>query len=402
MANYYKRKNGTYCIRVSNGMKDGKQELVSTTYKPPSGITATKEAREVKKFADLFEAAVHSGTYISGMKLDEAAKNAFGITVAKFIEQHYYSRVESRLSPNTIRFYRSITEQFIIPSFGSIRLCDITAQHQQAFIDYLSSAGSRADETNTKPLSAATVKRYATVFSSVITEACKMRYVENNKLRSIGIEFPKIHKKAIEVYTDYEVKIFFEALQKEPPQIKLLLLCALLLGLRRGEIVALKWEDINYNDNCISINKSAYKPKGKPQDLKSTKTHSGNRIVYFPAVFLNALNEWRTVQAQERARADSRWNEQGFIFTNNVGNMISIYSPTNICSNFEAKNGLHHLKLHGLRHTCGSLLVSNGVDPETVKSMLGHDSLETTNLYVHPYAKNMKKAADLMGSIITN
>ena len=184
MASYYKRKNGTYCVRVSNGMKNGKQELISATYKPPIGITASAEARKVKQFADLFEAAVHNGMYIPGMKSDSVKTNALGMTVGEFIQNHYFKRIEAKLSPNTVRFYRMITEQFIIPSFGNIRLTDITAKHLQAFIHYLSSSGSRADEENKTPLSAATVKRYATVFSSVMTEACKMGYTEENKLQN--------------------------------------------------------------------------------------------------------------------------------------------------------------------------------------------------------------------------
>lgn len=86
---------------------------------------------------------------------------------------------------------------------------------------------------------------------------------------------------------------------------------------------------------------------------------------------------------------------------NEVGDMISLYTPSRICSKFEEKNGLHHLKFHGLRHTCGSLMASNGVDPETVKTVLGHDSIETTNLYIHPYEKNMRKAAEILGNIVT-
>ena len=95
------------------------------------------------------------------------------------------------------------------------------------------------------------------------------------------------------------------------------------------------------------------------------------------------------------------WKEQDYIFTNEVGDMISLYTPSRICSKFEEKNGLHHLKFHGLRHTCGSLMASNGVDPETVKTVLGHDSIETTNLYIHPYEKNMRKAAEILGNIVT-
>ena len=240
MASYYKRKNGTYCVRVSNGMKNGKQELISATYKPPVGITAAQEEKEIKQFADLFEAAVHNGVYIPGMKTKSTQTNAFGLTVGEFIGQHYFKRIDKKLSPNTVRFYHSIAEQFIVPSYGNIRLSDITIKHQQAFVEYLSSPGARADEDNTEPLSAATVKRYATVFSSVMTEACKMGFIDENKLKYGSIEYPKIVKKPIEVYNDDEARQFFEALQNEPPKIRLMLLCALLLGLRRGEIVALK------------------------------------------------------------------------------------------------------------------------------------------------------------------
>ena len=402
MASYYKRKNGTYCVRVSNGMKNGKQELISATYKPPAGITAAQEEKEVKHFADLFEAAVHNGVYIPGMKTQSTQTNAFGLTVGEFIERHYFNRIEKKHSPNTVRFYRSIAEQFILPSFGHLRLTDITVKHQQAFVEYLSTPGSRADRQNSEPLSAATVKRYSTVFASVMTEACKMGLIEENKIKCGSVEYPKAVKKPLQVYNRDEVRLFFEALDREPPKIKLMLLCALLLGLRRSEIVALKWSDIDLHGRSLSVTKSAYKAKGENQQLKPPKSQTSIRTVYFPDVFVRVLEEWRTAQAEERAHAGGRWVDQGFIFTNEVGDMISIYTPTQICSHFEERNGLHHLKFHGLRHTCGSLMASHGVDAEIVKTVLGHDSIETTNLYIHPYEANMRKAAELLGNIVTN
>ena len=402
MASYYKRKNGTYCVRVSNGMKNGKQELISATYKPPVGITAAQEEREAKHFADLFEAAVHNGVYIPGMKTQATQTNAFGLTVGEFIERHYFNRIEKKHSPNTVRFYRSIAEQFILPSFGHLRLTDITVKHQQAFVEYLSAPGSRADRQNSEPLSAATVKRYSTVFASVMTEACKMGLIEENKIKCGSVEYPKAVKKPLQVYNRDEVRLFFEALDREPPKIKLMLLCALLLGLRRGEIVALKWSDVNLVDCSLSVTKSAYKDKGEVQKLKPPKSQTSIRTVYFTEVFARALEEWRTAQAEERVASGDRWTEQDFIFTNETGDMISLYTPTRICSRFEEKNGLHHLKLHGLRHTCGSLMASHGVDAETVKTVLGHDSIETTNLYIHPYEANMRKAAEVLGELVAN
>ena len=402
MASYYRRKNGTYCVRVSNGMKNGKQELISATYKPPAGITAVQEEREVKHFADLFEAAVHNGVYIPSMKTQSTQTNAFGMTVGEFIERHYFNRIEKKHSPNTVRFYRSIAEQFILPSFGHLQLTDITVKHQQAFVEYLSAPGSRADRQNSEPLSAATVKRYSTVFASVMTEACKMGLIEENKIKCGSVEYPKAVKKPLQVYNRDEVRLFFEALDREPPKIKLMLLCALLLGLRRGEIVALKWSDVNSANGSLSVTKSAYKDKGETQKLKPPKSQTSIRTVYFTEVFARALEEWRTAQAEERVASGGRWREQDFIFTNETGDMISLYTPTRICSRFEEKNGLHHLKLHGLRHTCGSLMAGCGVDAETVKTVLGHDSIETTNLYIHPYEANMRKAAEVLGELVAN
>ena len=402
MASYYKRKNGTYCVRVSHGMKNGRQNLVSTTYKPPAGITAAQEKKEVKRFADLFEAAVHSGVYVPGMKAQSTQTNSFGWTIQEFICQHYFQRIEKRLSPNTVRFYRAVVEQFILPSFGHLRLIDVTIKHQQAFVEYLSSAGSRADEKNPAPLAAATVKRYATVFASIMTEACKMGLIEENKFKQGSVDYPKALPQPLDVYTDEEAKAFISALKDESPQIRLMLLFALLLGLRRGEIVALRWSDVNLRDHSLSIVRSAYKVKGEPQGVKPPKSRCGIRTVYFSEAIVVAMAEWRAVQAREKAASGNRWREQDYIFTNAVGDMISLYSLTRICSQFEAAHGFHHLKLHGLRHTCGSLMAGNGVDSETIKTLLGHESLETTNLYIHPYETNLRKAAKLLGQIVTD
>ena len=89
MASYYRRKNGTYCVRVSNGWKDGKQELISATYKPPKDFTEKEIQRGVKEFAELFEASVHNGLYIPG-KRNKNVINPFGMTVGTFAAEHYF------------------------------------------------------------------------------------------------------------------------------------------------------------------------------------------------------------------------------------------------------------------------------------------------------------------------
>lgn len=400
MASYYRRKNGTYCIRVSNGKPGGKQELVSTTYKPPQGLSASAAEKGAKEFAELFEAAVHNGMFTPGRKQRVEQINPFGVTLSDFIEQHYYKRIEMRLSPNTVRFYTSVIEQCILPSFGKLRLCDISSAHLQALIDYLATSGSRADESQSEPLSASTVKRYATVFSSVMTEAFKMGLVEKDVLHKQYIEYPKIYKKQIQAYDDDEAKTFFEGLLNEHPKVRALLLTSLLLGLRRGEVVGLMWSDIDFKNNCLTVNRSAYKVKGQPQSVKMPKSKNSIRTVYFPEIYAEALREWMEVQDRDRRVAGRGWKEQGFVFTNEVGNMINIYLLSELCSKYEEKCGLRHLKLHGLRHTCGSLMIKNGVDIETVKSVFGHESIRTTQQYLSSYDSAKRSAAEILAKTI--
>ena len=400
MASYYRRQNGTYCVRVSNGLKDGKQELISATYKPPKDFTEKEIQRGVKEFAELFEASVHGGFYMPG-KRAKTQINPFGMTVGTFAAEHYFKSVEGHLSSNTITFYRSVVEDIIIPSFGKIRLTDITAQHLQELINYLTTSGSRADASNDQPLSAATVKRYATVFSSLMTEACRMGFVAENKLRNGAVRYPKIKKEPIRAYDRDEAAAFIAGLADEPPRTRALLMTSLLMGLRRGEVVALKWEDVDFKKCTLSVNKSAYKEKGKPQALKAPKSQNSVRAVYFSEIYAQALLAWQAEQSVQREQAGEKWKEQGFVFTNEVGDMISLYSPTEICSDYEKRKGLRHLKLHGLRHTCGSLLLNNGADIETVKAVFGHESIRTTEQYLTPYDASKRHAAELLEDIVT-
>ena len=402
MAHCFRRSNGTYCIRVSNGKPGGKQQFINTTYKPPKELNARAAEKAARAFAEMFELSVRNGMYVPGKKAKKTDISALGMTLSAFVNEYYYKKVTNRLSPNTVRFYSSVIDQFILPSFGNIRVKDISSQHLQSFIDYLVAPGSRFDEENTEPLSAATVKRYATVFSSVMTEAFKMGFAEKDVLHQQYVEYPKIYKKQFQAYDSDEVKIFFEGLKEESPKTKALLYTSLLLGLRRGEVVGLMWSDFDFKKNSLSVNRSAYKIKGEKQSVKSPKSKSSVRTVFYSDEYAEALLEWQKQQQIERETAGIRWKEEGFVFTGDDGDMMSLYSLTRICAEYEEKCGLRHLKLHGLRHTCGSLMIKNGVDIETVRSMFGHESIRTTQQYLSSYDSAKKRAADvLMNSILT-
>ena len=214
------------------------------------------------------------------------------------------------------------------------------------------------------------------------------------------ISYPKIVQPKLEVYSDNEIAHFIEELEEEDAETKAMLMLAVTTGMRRAEIVGLMWSDIDFDKCSVTISRSAYKPKGGKQQLKSPKSLSSNRTVFMPESCCRALYEWKIEQARRKRHSHGLWEENDFVFTDKNGKNISVYAPTRICTEFQKRHGIRHLKLHGLRHTCGSLMVEHGTDPETVKAVLGHESIKTTNRYLHPYEDGMRKASGTMENII--
>ena len=398
MASFYRKPNGSYLVRVYDGIKNEKPHYISKIFKPTPNLSLKAEEKEVKEFAALFEALVHSDQYVPGVKSNNVKK--FGMTLKEFVDTYFFDRIQKEYSPNTIELYRPIVEKLILPNYGDIRLRDINADDLQEFVDYLASPHSRADEKNEKPLFGSTVRRYSTVFSSIINLACEMRFLKENPFHERKIYYPKIQKPRLNVYDEEESNEFFVALQNEDPKIKALLLCALVLGMRRAEMIGLKWEDVDFKKRTIDIYESAVKERGKKQDLKDTKTESSIRTLFMPESVSRALNDWKEQQAIIRKNA-KKWNEQGFIFTNEKGNAHCLDWASKKCKKVEEAHNLRYVKLHGLRHTCASLMIANEIDIETVKNILGHADINTTYNYVHPYEKNIKNATNKLEKIIT-
>ena len=398
MANITKKPNGTYLIRVYNGVKNGKQDVVSKIYKPDPNSSPKAQRKETEDFATLFEAYVHNGQYVSGVK-SNIIKN-FGMTLKEFVDTYYFERIRKDDSPNTVELYCPIINKLILPNFGDIRLQDITADHLQEFVDFLASPHSRADEKNEKPLSGATVKRYSTAFSSIINLAVEMNFLKDNPFHERKIYYPKIEKPKLNVYDDDEANDFFNEIQNEDPKIKALLLCALMLGIRRAELIGLKWSDIDFKKKRVYIYESAYKVVGEEQNLKDTKTQSSVRTLCIPDTLLEALLEWKEEQKLLKQNSKKKWNEQGFIFTNKYGDMHSLDWASKKCKRVEEAHDLRYVKLHGLRHTCASLMLANGVDIVTVSDILGHADIDSTSIYLHPYEKTMRNATNTLEKII--
>jgi integrase len=171
---------------------------------------------------------------------------------------------------------------------------------------------------------------------------------------------------------------------------------ALGVGLRRGEALGLRWQDVDLDGGTLRVEQALQRTKGGLV-LGPTKTPRSRRTIPLPAVCVRALKIHRARQNVERLAVGDSWQDSGLVFTSNVGTPVE---PRNVNRSFTKlieKAGVRPVRRHDLRHTCASLLLAQGVPLRVVMEVLGHSQIAVTaNTYTHVLPTLQREAADLM------
>ena len=384
MASVIPRSNGTYLIRISCGLdSSGKQISRAKTFKPSKpNLSHQKLSKEIDLFIAEFEDELRTGRKTTDFKK---------VTFAEFCDK-YLEVKKTSLAPTTYEFYEMIIRTELLPKLGSMKLQDIRTYHVQEFIQYLATEKERSDGSP-GGISASTVRRYTTVLRSILTLAYKLEYMDEDVGNSRRIEFPKEASTELEVYTFDEISTIMAALEEEPINIRTLVEIAIFTGMRRGEIVGLKWGDIDFENQKISVKRSIYKPRGAKAEEKETKSKAGTRIIAIPEQLCKTLVKYRAQQDRHISFLGDGWKNLDYVFTEEDGHVMNPQTPTKQFSKFLKRHGIRHLKFHGLRHTSATMLLASGCDIKTVSSRLGHSGIDTTNIYVHALESSDRLAA---------
>ena len=395
MASIVSRSNGTYLVRVSCGVdSNGKQIARSKTFKPSKpNLPYTKLNRELEAFIAAFEQEVAEEGPVRNVRPDK-------ITFADFCTQ-YLEIKQSTLSPQTYNFYSKVIEEELMPLFARLKMKDLRTYHIQQFIQYLATEKKRLDGRE-GGIAASTVKRYATVLRSIVTTAYKLEYIEDDIGRSRRIEFPKEETKEVEVFTLEEIGDILKALESEPWHIRAMIEVALFTGCRRGEIVGLKWADIDFENQRISVKRSIYKLSDGKAREKEPKSKTSIRTISIPERLCKTLTEYRLQQNRHIAYLGDSWKNLDYVFTEEDGYVMNPQTPTKQFDHFLKRHGIRHLKFHGLRHTSATMLLANGCDIKTVSARLGHADITTTNIYVHALESTDRMAAQTFDNFLTS
>lgn len=435
MANIRER-NGSYQISVSLGRDhNGKQIFERCTYKP-TAKTPRKIDQEVRLFADQFEKQVKEGKYLSGEKL----------TFQKVCEMWEDSEDAAALTKNVLIGYKAILKNHAIPNIGSMKIAKIRVPHIESIYKNLKDEG-RAP---------ATIRRIHTAINSVFKYALRCDIVQENICDRVRLPKAsttlKKEKEELRYFTldqaktflnflgeGYEVEIHghdrrlkgsgnnysvkdYTTQHQIPTQYKVYFNLAILGGFRRGELIALTWKDIDFTEKTISINKSASKVSKKEggQVIKETKTKASNRTIKMPDQCFDLLQRWKVEEKELSFILGSKWEgyrgkdfDKNHVFIQlDNGQMMNLDTPSHkfkriielynsSCNNEEDK--LPMIRLHDLRHTSATLLISAKEDIETISHRLGHSKASVTmDVYGHWMKETDEKAADTMGKLFAS
>ncbi|MBQ8942480.1 MAG: site-specific integrase [Firmicutes bacterium] len=366
MASINKIDKNKYQIVVSYTGKDGKRK-----FKKKQFIGTLKEARQESL---LFEEEIKVSDYADGHL----------IKFKDFLEIYITKYGNSNLKPWTLIEYTKALNKKAVPVIGNMFMSDIKPLDIQKIYDIEKAKGNKTG----------TIKRIHIVLNGVFKYAYKMCYIEENPCDRIIL--PKNDSKfkdKLHYFDIPQTKIFLSLAEQERIQFNIYFKLAIFGGFRRGELIALTWNDINFKNKQISINKSA-KDTAEGQIIKETKTKGSNRTIVLPDECFELLQEWR------------KENKTDYVFIQHNGERMNLSTPYNKMKemistyNQTAEVKLPLIRLHDLRHTSATLLLANKVDIETVANRLGHSQVSTTlDIYGHALKEMDIKASNVLTNI---
>lgn len=307
-------------------------------------------------------------------------------------------RVKSKYS--TFERYEGIFRNYVVNSeIYGVRLSDLKTIQVQRYYNALYSDGKTSS----------VIENLNKLLKSFLYYAVDEGYILKNPCSGKKIIIPRGKKSEnteIEIFSDNEISLLKKALAGHKH--KCLILLALGTGLRQGELLALKWDDINFDTCELTVNKSIKKVKIISADgvgerkfvEQSPKTKTSNRIVPIPSNLIKVIEEHKTIQEKQKSEAGTSYIDNNLIFATETGTPIVVKNLFNSYKKLLANAGIPHKKFHALRHTYATKLFERNIPLKTVQILLGHSDISiTANIYTHVMPKEKVTAAEKLNDL---
>lgn len=450
----YSGKDGlTYRITVYAGFDtQGKRIRHRMNYKPTPGMTPRQIEKAAQKAAMDFERSIEQGFALDNRQ-----------TFAEYADYVLDLKQRTGTKARTLDRYQDMMVR-INQAIGHIRLADLRPQHLNSFYKNLAEPGIRIGsgsatakidmavwlkrnklsrgrlaemagisaatvgvavkgesikiekaqaiaqamekkvdevfkvEKNMEPLADKTILEHHRLISTILAQAEKEMLVPYNAASKATP--PRTTKKDPNYFQPETISAILEALEFEPLKWRLITHLLIVTGCRRGEIMGLKWEKVDFENNRVKIDRALVSSKSKGVFEESTKT-SDIRYLALPIETMDLLRQHKREQLRLQLANGDRWLHTGYVFTQDNGDHMNPDSITGWLKDFSTRHSLPHINPHAFRHTVASVLLANGTDIVTVSKQLGHASITTTeSFYSHIIEENKAKASECIADVL--
>jgi integrase len=335
-----------------------------------------KTKREAETALSKWLAEIERGTAVDTTKQ----------TVGEFLRHWLETVARHRVRPTTFEDYEATIDNHIIPALGSIPIQRLTAANVQGFYAAKLSSGSGAR----------TVQLCHMRLSQALAQGVRWGTVARNVCEAV--DPPKVTTKKGKTWTPDEARRFLAA--AEADGYSPLWLVALTTGARQGELLGLRWQDVDLVKGSLSIRQSLAMLDGKPV-IQAPKSRAAVRTIGLPIETVAALKAHKARQNEERLKAGPAWADHDLVFTTPTGNPIH---PSNVLRNYvklQERAGVPRIRFHDLRHTHATWLITGGQPITSVSERLGHaKSSITLDVYAHAVAATRDGAALAVSALL--
>jgi len=365
-----KRGKNSYSIAVSLGRDAStgkyKQQWVS--------VNGTKKDAE-KRLSELLN-QLDNGTFMKPSKT----------TLGEYLEKWLNDYVWSNLAPRTAEGYESIIRCHIIPAMGSIPLSQLKPEHLQRYYSEKLSGGRYDGKGD---LSRTTVSHHHTCLHRALKMALKWGLINQNPADAVTP--PRPQRSEIRTMSEDDLNKFLEAAQETPYYA--LFYLALFTGMRRSEILALRWSDVDLLLCNIYVSRSLHHLRTGEIVFRAPKTAKGRRMVSLSPSTALLLREHKDRESTQRFMLGKPLEDDDLVFSDHEGNPLLPDTVSHAWVKLVKRIGLEGIRFHDARHSHASFMLKQGIHPKVVQERLGHATISTTlDLYSH-VAPGLQQAA---------
>jgi integrase len=305
-------------------------------------------------------------------------------TTAAWLETWLEATVRPHLRSQTVESYEATIRRYIAPSIGRVPVARLTPDDVTRMLADVKRRG----------LTPRTQRYALTVLRAALQRGLEAGVVTRNVAKLVHP--PKQDREERRPFTVEQVAALFEASADDP--IGPLVVLSASTGLRQGEALGLRWDDIDLEAGVLSVRHTL---DVTTRQLAPTKTDRSRRVIHLPAVALAAIREQRRRQLEDRLRAGARWHGDGFVFASKLGTALDARNVIHRYHAIRERAGLPNLPWHHLRHFAATALLEAGEDLFVVSRILGHTSIATTaSFYGHVRPAMLRRSADRMDELL--